>query len=168
MQVTEELLQVAISTYNECLEKFFPNTNHVFRKTPRNLKSITKTLESLSELSSGKVRDFVVYGFFCLGETRNLDKFSLSWIFGPKILNRYANASTQELFYLHDFKRKYNIQNTEEAPYKMGEEYKDSQRSMFYGTERGYLYCLSFGGHLFDIKNSLCKKCIYKSYCNER
>ena len=69
---------------------------------------------------------------------------------------------------MHDFKRKYNIQNEEEPPYKMGEEYKDSQRSMFYGTERGYLYCLSFGGYLFDIKNSLCKKCIYKNYCNER
>ena len=168
MKATEELVGVAISTYNECLEKFFPNTNHVFHHNSRNVASIRKTLESLPELSLLKVRDFVIYGFFCLGEQRSLDKFNLNWIFGPKILERYTKASQKELFYLHDFKNKYSLRNIEQPCYRMGEEYKDSQRSLFYGTERGYLHCLSFGGYLFDIKNSFCKTCIYKGYCNEK
>ncbi len=48
--------------------KSFSQIQIMYSGPPRNLKSITKTLESLTELSSGKVRDFVVYGFFLFGE----------------------------------------------------------------------------------------------------
>ena len=65
------------------------------------------------------------------------------------------------IYYTQNFKYIYGLKNPllHSYEYEMSEQYKVLQRRKYFNSIRGFLYCESFGGTLYDKKNSDCIAC---------
>lgn len=110
--------------------------------------------------------NFILFSFERRSKQRTLYNINLSWIFGDKALKCWKSRDDFWDYYVNKFKVKYRLINPYNNDcYIITDNYREEQRLKYFNSPKGYLYCRSFGGVLFDGLCETCSICEYKNVC---
>lgn len=114
-----------------------------------------------------------LWEYFCYQFNRYVDlntrigkgKIPVSWVMGQKAIEKYKNVSEEELFYVNEFKIRFDIKNpiSKKELIIRDNNYKDMERKRFKNAERQFIHCKE--NDLFDKLNKICFNCKNKKYC---
>lgn len=133
-----------------------------------NLKIIQNFVDKISPFRGSEfLWDYSVFGFAWYEGQLTSRKLTVGWIYGDKMLQRYSKRTPTMIYYTQNFKHIYGLKNplSHSYEYEMSEPYKVLQRRKYFNSIRGFLHCESFGGTLYDKKNSDCIACRFNSKC---
>lgn len=145
------------------------NRSFKFKPSLRETTIIDNFVGKLTE-SHGKdwLFNFLTYQF-----SRYIDqdtqfgngKILVGWVLGDKALQRFRDASEQELYYANQFIVNYEVKNILfERELIDDSDYKHRERMRYYGTDRGLVHCKTMI-NLFNPQHKDCIFCKYKEYC---
>ena len=116
-----------------------------------------------------------LWEYFCYQFNRYVDlktrlgqgKVPLSWVIGDKAWMKYKEASEEELYYVNEFKIRFEVKNPvlDKELLVRGNSYKEHERNRFKNVERQFIHCKE--NSLFDKLSRTCFNCKNKKYCNE-
>jgi len=146
------------------------NQNFEYHPTERETKIIDNFIEKLTP-SHGEEW---LFDFLCYQFSRYIDqntrygkgKIMIGWVLGDKAIQKFKEASEEERYYGEQFKVNFNVQNPIKQPIEtveISKDYKNRERSRFYGTERGLIHCNE--NSLYEELNKFCMTCKFKGYC---
>lgn len=151
--------------YEKAVGKQFSN----FRYSERDQTMIDKFVSKLNY----SIGDDWLWNYFCYQFQRYVDLKTrlgkgivpLSWVIGEKALKRYREATEEELFYINEFKIRYNVKSPlfEPETVKFSDNYRNNERKRFTDLNRRLIHCRE--NELFDSKNKVCFSCKNKEYC---
>lgn len=157
--------------YQYLYRETFRVPKYRFRPSLANLKLMEGFVSKLDHsVGEGWLYDYVCYQFQRVKDFESKfygARVMPSWIFGPKALKRYKEASFEEKSYAEKFKIALGLKN---PLLKIGKvdlrSLFENERGRFYGTYRGLVHCLML--ELFDEKSGFCDKCIHRPVCDEK
>jgi len=162
-----------LSDVIELYEYFCQNVsgNQFFEFQPR-VNEIKMMKVFVDSLSPSHGEDWL-FNYFCFQFHRYTDKKTrfgqgviyLNWVIGQKAILKFKEASSEELYYMEQFKSSFNLVNILLKPQSIenGKDYKDRERRRFYNTTRGLLHCKE--NSLYSQKNKNCITCKNKTDC---
>lgn len=162
----EKLKQIYQYLYETCSGGRFDN----FKYSQKDQTLIDKFIKRLNY----SIGENWLWDYFCYQFNRYIDlktrlgtgRIPLSWVVGDKAWNKWQEASEEELFYVNDFKTRFNLKNPvfERVFLLRDNSYKERERNRFKNDERRLVHCKE--NSLFDRLSKTCFKCKNKVYCN--
>lgn len=119
------------------------------------------------------IGDDWLWNFFCFQFNHYVDmktfngrgKVMVGWVIGDKALQRFRNATEQEMYFTEVFRNRFKVKN----PLKVVEtltpdkEYLERERNRFKDSVRQLIHCKEH--NLYDSKSKTCFMCINKNDC---
>ena len=151
--------------YEKCSGHRFDNFKY--------LKNDQTIIDRFIKRLNYSIGDDWIWEYFCYQFNRYVDlntrigkgKIPVSWVMGSKAIEKYKNVTEEELFYVNDFKVRFNLKNPvlETVKLSYNGNYKDNERKRFKNVERQFIHCKE--NNLFDELNKICFSCKNKKYC---
>lgn len=140
--------------------------NFVFKPKDKQTLMINKFItEKERQIGDNWLFDFFLFQFnrYHNQKTRfGTGIVHLNWVIGKKALESWKNRTEQELFYIDDFRQKYNLKNPliPKIQHKLSEDHFNNIRK-----RKNIVDCLNFS--LYEEKNVICRFCENKLICKQ-